>query len=151
MKRFRFRLEKVLKVREYYERIAETKLAAAAGKCSLLEITLAENAQATRDAALERFARGRDLFEIQAAENYSRRLAQERDRTLKALALAEAERETARQGYIKASRDKRLLETLRERGETEYYRAANREEIKVLDDLARTGKHYGIEEQGIGV
>jgi len=148
MKRFHFRLEKVLEVRQYYERLAETKLTAAAGRCALLENRLMENAQATRDAARERFARGRDICDMQTSELYSRRLVQERERVMKALAAAETEREAARQGYVKASRDKQLLDKLRERSETEYYRAASREEVKTLDDLARTGKPFGSEEQG---
>jgi len=146
MKRFQFRLEKVLEVRQYYERLAETKLAAAAGKCALLENRLIENAQATRDAAHERFARGRDLYDMQTVEYYARRLVHERERAMKALAMAEAEREAARLGYIKASREKQLLDKLRERSETEYYRAASREEVKMMDDLARTGKPFRSEE-----
>ena len=146
MKRFRFRLEKVLEVREYYERIAEMKLAAAAGRCALLERNLAENARATRDAALQRFGPGRDLADMQAAELYARRLAAEMERTLKALAFAEAERETARQGYVAASKETKLLTKLRERGEAEYYRSAVREEVKILDDLSRAGKNIGRDE-----
>ncbi len=146
MRKFRFRLEKVLEVREYYERIAEMKLTAAAGKCSLLERILEDNARATLDAARQRFSGGRDLLEMRTAELYSRRLSVERERTLRALALAEADREKARQGYVAASKDKELLTKLRERGEAEYYRSATREEIKTLDDLSRTGKNIGRDE-----
>ncbi len=146
MKRFRFRLEKILEVREYYERIAEMKLGAAAGKCALLERILVENARAARDAARQRFGAGRDLYDMRAAELYARRLAVERERTIKALAMAEIERETARQGYVAASKEKKLLTKLRERGEAEYYRSANREEIKILDDLSRAGKNLGSDD-----
>lgn len=146
MKRFRFRLEKVLEVREYYERIAEMKLAAAAGKCALLERNLAENARATRDAARQRFGAGRELPDMRSAELYARRLSAERERTLKALAFAEADREKARQGYVAASRETKLITKLRERGEAEYYRSAAREEVKTLDDLSRTGKNIGRDE-----
>lgn len=143
MKRFHFRLEKVLEVRKYHERLAEMKLAAAAGKCSLLERKLMDNALASRNAALQRFAGGGDLFDLQTVELYVRRLTIEREKTLKALALAEAERETARNQYIAASRDKKLLDKLRERRESEYYHTASREEIKILDDLSRIGKNLG--------
>lgn len=146
MKRFRFRLEKVLEVREYYERIAEMKLAAAAGTCALLERNLAENARATRDAAHQRFGAGRELPDMRSAELYARRLSDERERLLKALAFAEADRETARQGYVAASRETKLITKLRERSEAEYYRNAVREETKTLDDLSRTGKNIGRDE-----
>lgn len=146
MKRFRFPLEKVLEVREYYERIAEMKLATAAGTCALLERTLVENARATRDAARQRFGPGRDLVDMQTAELYALRLSAERERTLKALAFAEVEREKARQGYIAASKETKLISKLRERGEAEYYRNAVREEVKVLDDLSRAGKNIGRDE-----
>ncbi|HSV55617.1 MAG TPA: flagellar export protein FliJ, partial [Magnetospirillaceae bacterium] len=148
VKRFRFRLEKALEVREYRERQAEMKLAAAAGKCARLELALAENARAAWDAAQERFARCRDLSGMQASELYSRRLAAERERTMRTMALAEAERETVRQGYIEASRDAKLLSKLRERSETDYYRWANREETKEMDDLSRSGKNLGQSVQG---
>ncbi len=143
MKRFHFGMEKVLEVRKYYERLAEMKLAAAAGKCALLERRLEENARAAVSAARERFVRSRDLYDMQTVELYTRRLTLERERTLKAA--AELEREEARKGYVRVSRDKQLLDKLRERREKEYYRAASREEVKALDDLARTGKPYGSE------
>ena len=146
MKRFQFRLEKVLEVRKYYERLAEMKLSAAAGKCALLELRLVENAQASRDAARQRFAGGRELFDMQTVEFYSLRLVADRERTMRALAVAELEREEARKGYVAASKEKKLLTKLRERNETEYYRSATREEIKVLDDMSRTGKNIGREE-----
>ncbi len=146
MKRFRFRLEKVLEVREYYERLAEMKLSAAAGKCALLERRLVDNAHATREAARQRFAGGRELYNMRAVELYAQRLASERDRTMKALAMAEVERESARQGYVSASKEKKLLTKLRERREAEYYRSATREEVKILDDLSRIGKNIGRDE-----
>jgi len=146
MRRFRFRLEKVLEVREFYERMAEMKLSAAAGKCALLERRLVENAQATRAASRQRFAGGRELYDMQVVELYSRRLAAERDRTMNALAMAEVERESARRGYLAASKEKKLISKLRERSEAEYYRSATREEISVLDDLSRIGKNIGRNE-----
>jgi flagellar FliJ protein len=146
MKRFNFRLQKVLDIRAYYERLAEMKLANESGKCALLERRLEENARAAVEAAHERFSRSRNLFEMQTVELYIRRLDAEREKTLKALALAEAEREKARLEYVKASRDKQIIDKLRERREREYYRAASREEVKVLDDLSRAGKGFDREE-----
>jgi flagellar protein FliJ len=145
MKRFDFRLQKILDIRRYYERLAEMKLANASGKCALLERKLQENAQASMDAARERFSRSRNLFEMQTVEFYTKRLTAEREKTLVALTLAEAEREKVRLEYVKASREKQVIDKLRERREAEYYHAASLEEIKVLDDLSRIGKGFDRE------
>ncbi len=148
MKRFSFKLDKVLEVRAYYERMARLALAEKSGRCSLLEQDLRANAEKTLQAGRERFGRGRNLADFMATELYVRRLGQERERTMKALAAAELEREKARKTYIEKSRDKEILDKLRERKEADYYKVQNRAEIMELDDAAqnmrRVHNHFAV-------
>lgn len=137
MRKFAFRLEKLLELRKYRERVAEAALAEKAGACALLERALEENARSSMAASRDKAAPGRTIFDLQAAELYLRRLAIERERTIRALALAEAERETARLAYIEKSREKKIIEKLKERRGEEYALAAGREEVKAMDDIAR--------------
>lgn len=137
MKRFRFRLERLLELRAFFERRAELVLAEKAGRCALLDARLSENAEKRARTAREMFATGRELADYRAAEFYLRRLDGERDRLAAELAAAELEREKARKVYIERRRDREAVDKLRERKEAEYYRLAELEETKALDDLAR--------------
>lgn len=137
MKRFAFRLERLLELRAWHEKRAELLLAEKAGACALLEAEIALNLEERARSAREAFAAGRELSDFRAAQLYMRRLDLERERLTGRLALAEAERESARLAWIEKHRDKESVGKLRERREAEYYRFAEREEVKVLDDIAR--------------
>lgn len=136
MKRFAFRLERVLEVRTNEERIAEGKLAARAAVCTRLQMALEANARATVAANHERFRKGGTASDFLAGEHFMVRLSAEKEKLLRDLALAEAEREQARLSYVEASKKRELVTKLREREEAAYYRAVNLEEVKTLDDLA---------------
>lgn len=140
MRRFVFGLRHVLEVRDYAEQVAEAKLLGKSAACAKLGLSLEDNARATLAASRERFRPGSGAADHRAVELYSVRLGAERERLLKALALAEVEREEARKAYIVASTAKKLVEKLREREEAAYYKAVAREENKTMDDLA-AGAH----------
>lgn len=137
MKRFRFRLEKLLELRAFHERRAEILLAEKAGRVAILETSLAENAISRAASRREMFAPGRVLADFRATELYVLRLDREREGLVALLAAAELEREAARLAYVEKRRGRELMDKLKERRQTEYYRLAEREEIKALDDLAR--------------
>lgn len=137
MKRFAFRLERLLELRAWHERRAELVLAERAGACAVLETRIAENLTNRARASREAFAQGREIADYRAAEFYVRRLDIERDRLSRELAVAEAAREEARVAWIEKHRERESVGKLRERREAEYYRLAEREEVKALDDIAR--------------
>lgn len=143
MKRFAFRLERLLELRAWNEKKTELVLAEKAGTCSLLTSRIEENlgdrARASRDA----YAPGREITDFRAAEFYLRRLDVERQRLTAELAVAEAEREKARLEWVAKHREKESVGKLKERREAEYYRLALREEAKVLDDMARHPSRSG--------
>lgn len=143
MKRFAFRLERVLELRSYAVTVAEAKLGEKSAVCDRLNLSLEANARATLDAARERFRPGGNAADHRAGELYSVRLNQERERLMKSLAYAETERETARLEYVKVRQSKELVAKLREREESAYYKAVSREETKTMDDLAN-GAHARV-------
>lgn len=140
MKRFAFKLEKVLEVREYWEHLSEMKLAEKAGRCAILQNELEENARRTHKAALERFASGRTILDFITAELFMKRLEQDKERKLRELAAAELEREKARADYLEKHRDKEIIEKLKERKRDEYYKEAQRLDIKTIDDVAQSAR-----------
>ena len=83
------------------------------------------------------FATGRDLSDYRAAGLYLIRLDRDRDRITKELASAELEREQARTVYVVKHTARESIEKIKERRQAEYYRLAEREDTKALDDLAR--------------
>jgi len=137
MRRFRFKLEKFLEFRALHERRAELLLAERAGRCVLLEARLLEIASARARSSREMFRAGRGLEDYRAAELYIRRLDIERDKLVIELAAAEIAREEARQDYVEKRRSREAIDKLKERRREDYYKLAEREEIKALDDIAR--------------
>jgi len=137
MKRFRFNLEKLLELRALYERKAELALAEKAGRCALLEASLRRNAESRFAASREMFAPGRGIEDFRASGLYIVRLDRERERLEEELARAELEREEARKEYVEKRAARESIDKLKERRQAEYYRLAQREEVKALDDLAR--------------
>lgn len=137
MRRFRFKLEKLLELRAFRERLAEMVLADKAGRCALLDAGLRETAQARARAGREMFSSGRDLSDYRAAAYYIVRLERDRDKLAEELAAAEIEREAARAAYVEKHTARESIGNIKERRQTEYYRLAEREETKALDDLAR--------------
>jgi flagellar protein FliJ len=140
VRRFRFKLEKLLELRGFYERKAELVLAEKAGRCNLLGNKLRETAEARARTGREMFSSGRMLADYRAAELYIVRLDRDRDRLIGELAAAELEREQARLEYVEKRKGREVLDKIKERRQGEYYRLAEREEIKALDDIARPKK-----------
>ena len=137
MRRFSFKLEKLLELRGFYERKAELVLAEKAGRCVLLDTQLRELAEARARTGREMFSAGRMLADYRAAELYLVRLNRDKERLVKELAEAELEREKARADYIEKHKSREVMEKIKERKAGEYYRLALREETKALDDLPR--------------
>jgi len=137
MRRFRFRLEKFLDLRRWKEREREIALAKVLGEVLLLEKRIAEIAEAIAASLFGEFRRD-NLIDVEAMarrELYAARLSQERKRKREALAVKQRELEEARARYLEASRERKVLDKLKERREAEYYERAIDEEFKEIDDM----------------
>ena len=141
VRRFNFKLEKVLKLRENRERETELELGKAVGALSALEVRIKRVAEEKAAAVSSRFSVTHGFNEMRSYEFYILRLDKTRDTLLEAAALAELEVEKAREIYLEASRDRKVISNLKERQEKEYRRSMNLEEIKIIDDLS--GGRFG--------
>jgi flagellar FliJ protein len=136
LKRFKFDLEKVLELRAYREREAEIELGKAIGALVEIEHKISALARERFRAADERFAPHRSAAEMRSYDLYILRLDKTRDRLLEAAAQAELKVAEVRELYLEASRDRKVLDKVKERRYTEYRKTASVEEIKVLDDIS---------------
>jgi len=137
MKKYKFRLERLLELRKHKERIWETKLAQATGKCVLLENYIRDAQAETVESA--GFSGGSLIYsaaDIQARELYRKRLEREIEQAGEKLKNARVEREDVNRSYLTASRDRKVLDRLKERKTEEYYAQQRREEAKIMNETA---------------
>ena len=135
MKRFRFSLEKVLELRKYREQETRLELGRAVSDLEAVEGQIRETGAARHRAAAARFSSG-DVPEIINGENYINRLDQLKEKLLKDAAAAELVVEEKRKAFLEASRDRKVVDKLREKRETAYRRETAEEERAELDDIA---------------
>ena len=137
MKRFHFRLERLLELRSYRERQWLAKLAAASGHCIRLSQRITEASVAARGAFYTDIKRGRelDLSLLTYREHYINRMNLEQKKLKKELEEKLRRRSEVQKRYQEVSRDKKVLEKLRSKRESEYYAQAKLEEFKIADDL----------------
>lgn len=137
MKRYSFRLERLLQLRRYKERQWEMKLAEITGTCVRLENHI-RHLQREKD-QYAGFSENGVLYpvnEILVRENFRRRLDFELEETGKELELARRKREEVNIAYLAASRDRKVLDKLKERKAEEYYEEQRRQERKIMDETA---------------
>jgi flagellar FliJ protein len=136
MKVFHFSLEKILKLRTYREQEAKINLGRAIGVLTEIENRIKAAAEDRYRAAAERFAPDNDALKIIHYERYIQRLDQERDQLLEDAAQAELVVEEKRNRYLEASRDRKVLDKLKEKREKEYRKAFFAGETRELDDIS---------------
>jgi flagellar FliJ protein len=137
MRRFRFRLEKFLELRRWKEREREIALAKVLGEVLLLERRIAEIGQLIGASLFGEFRRENriDVEAMARRELYAQRLAHEREQRRTVLAVKRGELDQARARYMEASKERKVLDKLRERREAEYYKQAVDEEFREIDDM----------------
>ncbi|MCL2557341.1 MAG: flagellar export protein FliJ [Treponema sp.] len=142
MKRFRFNLEKVLKLREHNEQEAKIELGRATSALAEIEKKIDDNARARAQSATERFSAlggggASGALSMFSWDAYIQRLE------LEALVLAEqaakAEKivEEKRELYVAASRELKAMEKLREKRALEHRKEMFAGQTRELDDLRR--------------
>lgn len=136
MKRFTFDLEKLLTIRAHREREAEITLGQAVGALTLIENRLKALAEERAGAAAKRFSHSLAPAELLAFDRYIQRLDVTKERLLKEAAEAELKVEEARKVFIEASRERKILDKLKERGRRDHHKLFLTEEIKAVDDIA---------------
>ena len=146
MKRFKFGLEKVLKLRQHNEHEARVELGRAIGVLAGIENEIKRNAETRSEAVKERFAgiTANDsntadtgyggTLSMHAWDAYINRLEQEADRLAEEAVRAETVVDEKRGLYVEASRELKVMENLKERREKEHRKEMFVEETKEMDD-----------------
>jgi flagellar FliJ protein len=137
MRRFRFRLEKLLELRRHTERQWEMKLAEATGACALIQKRISNIAEEMNAGRAERFSDPAHVsFEnLYVNELYLQRLEEERKTKKIELERKMKEREEIKIVYLEHSKKRKVLDKLKEKKEAEYYKQQLNEDFKVADDI----------------
>ena len=137
MRRFAFKLEKVLEFRRYDEREWELKLAEVTTRLLGVEHEIGQWGH--RRASLDQRSVGAgtvDVSFLQSVADYTSLIDERVHRLQTQLVAIEAERDKVRSGYLDASRKRKALTRLKERRSEEYYKDALKDETRTLDEIA---------------
>jgi len=146
VRRFRFRLEKLLALRRYREKEWEIKLAEITGICINLERGIAY-AESEKTRVLFKLTAGVgkvDMEILKFRESYTARLSRRVSELVEELSRRRMEQDEIRKKYIEVSRERKVLLKLKERRETEYYKMERLDEIKMIDDISNSKAKINI-------
>jgi len=138
MKAFSFGLEKVLNLRKFHEDEAKIELGRAIGVLADLEARLFAVGRERARASAAQFAMGNDALVMQQYMFYITRLDNLTEELLKEITLAEMKVEEAREAFLEASKERKVLDKLKDKRQTEYRKFVLTEETKTLDDISPT-------------
>jgi len=136
MRPFTFNLEKILNLRKFREDEAKIELGRATGVLAALEGSIFALAQERARAAAAQFSPENSAVMIQQYMFYLVRLDNTKEQLLKEAALAELKVEEARAQFLEASRERKVLDKLKEKRQKEYRKEMFAEETKTLDDIS---------------
>ena len=137
MKQFNFNLEKILKLKKYYEDEAKIELGRAVSVLTDLENKIAVLGTEQARAAGSQFNPENDISTIQQYTFYLQRLENIKEILIKDAAMAEIKVEEARDLYMEASRERKVLDKVKEKRQKENRKHIFSEETKILDDVKR--------------
>ena len=143
MKAFTFGLEKVLKLRKFHEEEAKIELGRAIGALSELETKLYVLAQERARAQSGQFNPENSVGEMQQYMLYLIRLDNAKEQFLKEAAMAELKVEETREAFLEASRERKIMDKLKDKRQLEYRKVALATEGKELDEIAASAQITG--------
>ncbi|TFG61170.1 MAG: flagellar export protein FliJ [Spirochaetales bacterium] len=136
MRRFLFKLERLLEIRKFREHEWELKLAEITGRCVRIEQLIRELSDEKMRIFLDRGTEAfKDLNRLALASLYMQRLSVKiNDEKIK-LEEEELKRRGVQEGYMEASRARKSLDKLKEKRGAEYYREQEAADIKAVDEI----------------
>jgi len=138
MRRFQFRLNRLLELRRYTEKQWEIKLAGVTGRCAVIrdEIRI-KRGDIRRVRGVRSAASGQiDVGLLQAGDRFALRMDHEIGVLNRELAAKQEERRKVQEKYLDASKNRKVLDKLRERREREYYAEHKKEAFKTADEIS---------------
>lgn len=136
MKRFHFKLEKVLEFRRYHEEEWELKLAKVGSECLALENKIKNLAKQLTAGSRQKFDFGLNIDTLANYELYNRRIHVEIENTQQELARKELEREKIKEKYLEAAKDRKVMDKLKEKAANRFYKEQEKEEEKITDEIS---------------
>jgi len=136
MKPFSFSLEKVLNLRKFREEEAKIELGRAVGILAELEERIRKVAQERVRAASQQFNPQNTAATMQQYMYYLLRLDNTKEQLLNEAAMAELKVEEARNVFLEASQERKVLDKLKEKRQKEYRKLLFAGETKTLDDIS---------------
>ena len=152
MKRFNFRLEKLLNLRAFYEHQAELELAYAVAHKDSIDIAL-------KNIAKLKIETGRkfntdnsvlDMNYLHSAQNYMIRLNKEKEELLSKLVLANAAVNEKRSIYIEAASKRKVISKLKEKKIAVWQKENIKAEDELIDDLITFKSGKQLSENNMG-
>ena len=136
MKSFSFNQEMVLKLRKFHENEARIELGRATGILSEIENKLYVLGQERIRAQAAQFNPANSAGEIQQYMFYLIRLDNTREQLLKEAEIAEKKVEETREAYLEASRERKIMDKLKEKRQLEHRKLMLANESKELDEIS---------------
>ena len=136
MRPFTFSLEKVLNLRKFHEDEAKIELGRATGILAELEGRILSIGRERARAADAQFSPENSAAMIQQYMYYLLRLDNTKEQLLKEAAMAELKVEEARNVFFEASRERKVLDKLKEKRQKEYHKEMLAGETRTLDDIS---------------
>lgn len=133
MKKFAFRLEKVLELRKYKESEVELRLAAATSEVLRLEQEILD-LSVKKHETLRAMTTNLDPGWVLSCDAYRRRLTHTMEKRQVDLAQAQILRDKIQQEFILAQRDRKILDKLKEKKQLQFKKLRLQTEYKVQDD-----------------
>ena len=141
MKKFQFSLQKLLDIRTFREKEAETNLGRAVATREAIVLRLTEIAQEEIKTRRSFWGSLKTSEELTLHENYLERIRIEREKQEKALLEAEFIVEKMRKLYIKAHQERLIVSKLRERKELQWKAEGLKQQDAILDDIVNAREY----------
>lgn len=134
MKRFEFSLNNVLSMREFHEKEAEVALSRAVGERDIVKIAIEDLDLKIKEASYL-FSKDLDINILFSTENYVRGLKIKKLQLQEKLIKLEKNVQICIEHYINSSKDRKLLEKLKEKKLGEWKKMVKKEEIIAIDEI----------------
>ncbi|MDR1787756.1 MAG: flagellar export protein FliJ [Treponema sp.] len=136
MRRFVFGMERLLDLRAHREEDAKIALGSAVQALAAVERSMAALAEERARAAAGQFAPDNRAEDFVYYARYLQRLDAQAERLSREAAAAELAVEQARERFLEASRERKVLDALKDKRKAAYKAAARKEEQKQIDEIA---------------
>lgn len=137
MKKFNFSLDKVLSLRIFYEKEAEIALSRAVSERDLVKLKIEDiNVKILECSPI--FSQDVEMSILLAAENYITGLKLRKIELETELISLEKKVKLCIEEYTEKSKDRKILERLKDKKLEEWKKASNKEEIISIDEIVST-------------